>query len=283
MPSAGPTVASRSLSQESRAWNISIAPCLFSRFCGIHYVRCYFKSKGNLVESIATLTGISVGSAVLVATIASLIHIRKSRASAMRIAALEAEANEHQKQLHKLEAAHLKAKNDLELEHHSLAKRAREEHYNEGFQHGVTSSQKDHLIEITNLRAAHREELAQREAEAEKRGRSMAKLEHEAQVKAFGVEIRPYVKIEKDIGVIWDNHKSHTGYQYQLLVNGIPAFQPHVVVEHSEEIRQVDKEMVAELVKLAQKGAETAAKVYLGGASPGALVIGPEIVQQVKV
>ena len=177
----------------------------------------------------------------------------------------------------------MKAKNDLELEHHSLAKRAREEHYNEGFQHGVTSSQKDHLIEITNLRAAHREELAQREAEAEKRGRSMAKLEHEAQVKAFGVEIRPYVKIEKDIGVIWDNHKSHTGYQYQLLVNGIPAFQPHVVVEHSEEIRQVDKEMVAELVKLAQKGAETAAKVYLGGASPGALVIGPEIVQQVKV
>ena len=235
------------------------------------------------MDSIAVLTGVAIGSAVLATMVLNFIYTKKTSASAMRIAALEAEANEHQKELHRLEAAHLRAKNDLELEHHSLAKHAREEHYNEGFQHGVASSQKDHLIEITNLRAAHREELAEREAEAEKRGRAVAKLEHEAQVKAFGVEIRPYVKIEKDVGIIWDSHKSYTGYQYQLLVNGIPAFQPHVVVEHSAEIKEVDKQMVAELVKLAHKAADAAAKVYLGGASPGALTIGPEIVQQVKV
>jgi hypothetical protein len=235
------------------------------------------------VDSIAALTGAAIGSAVLVTIVLSFFYTKKTSVAAMRIAALEANANEHQKEIHRLEAAHLKAKNDHELEHHSLAYRAREEHYTEGFQHGVASSQKDHLIEITNLRATHREELAEREAQAEKHGRAVAKLEHEAQVKAFGVEIRPYVKIEKDVGVIWDRHKSYTGYQYQLLVNGIPAFQPHVVVEHSEEIKEVDKQMVADLVKLAHKAADAAAKVYLGGASPGALVIGPEIVQQVKV
>jgi hypothetical protein len=227
--------------------------------------------------------GVAIGSGVLVAIVLSTIYAKKSNAAALRITALEAEANEHQKQLHRLEAIHLKAMNELELEQHKAAKLARDQHYKEGFQHGLASSQKDHLIEVTELRAAHREELAQREVEAEKRGRAAAKREHEAQVKAFGVEIKPYVKIEKDVGVIWDSQRSYIGYQYQLLVNGIPVFQPHVIVVHSEEIKEVDKQMVADLVKLAQKAADTAAKHYLGGAAPGALVIGPEIVHEVKV
>lgn len=235
------------------------------------------------MDSIVVLMGVGVGLAVLATVVLSMVYTKKISAASGRITALEAEANEHQKQLHRLEAAHLKAKNDLELEHHSLAKAARDKHYSEGFQHGAASSQKDHLIEVTNLRAAHREELAQREADADKSGRAAAKLEHEAQVKAFGVEIRPYVRIEKDVGVIWNSHRSYTGYQYQLLVNGIPAFQPHVVVEHSEELKEVDKQMVADLVRLAHKAADIAAKTYLGGAAPGALTIGPEIVQQVKV
>ena len=235
------------------------------------------------MDSIAVLMGVGIGSGVVVAIALTIIYAKKSRSAVVRMAALEAEANEHQKQIHRLEAEHLKANNQMEIEQHSLAKIEREKNFNEGFEHGVASSQKDHLIEITNLRAAHREELSLREAMAEKKGREVAKLEHEAQVKAFGIEIRPYVKIEKDSGVIWDTHRSYTGYQYQLLVNGIPAFQPHVVLEHSEEIKEVDKQMVADLVKLAHKAADTAAKLYLGGAAPGALTIGPEIVQNVKV
>ena len=235
------------------------------------------------MDSIAVLMGVGIGSGVVVAIALTIIYAKKSRSAVVRMAALEAEANEHQKQIHRLEAEHLKANNQMEIEQQSLAKIEREKNFNEGFEHGVASSQKDHLIEITNLRAAHREELSLREAMAEKKGREVAKLEHEAQVKAFGIEIRPYVKIEKDSGVIWDTHRSYTGYQYQLLVNGIPAFQPHVVLEHSEEIKEVDKQMVADLVKLAHKAADTAAKLYLGGAAPGALTIGPEIVQNVKV
>jgi hypothetical protein len=226
---------------------------------------------------------VAVGSTILVTIVFGFFFTKKTRANALRIAELEASANEHQKEIHRLEAAHLKARNDLDLEHHNLAKHAREKYFNEGIEHGLASSQKDHLIEITNLRAAHREELAEREAQAENRGRAIAKAEHENQVKAFGVEIRPYVRIERDVGVIWDSHKSLTGYQYQLLVNGIPAFQPHVVVEHSEEHKEVEKEMIAELVKLAHKAADAAVKVYLGGASPGALVKGAEIVQHLKV
>lgn len=221
---------------------------------------------------------------VLVTAVATMaFHTKRSRSLDQKIRELDTQINEHQKSVHRLEADHLKSRNSLEIEHHELSKKLRDQHYTEGYQYGLAANQKDHLIEITNLRSIHRDEMAQREIEAEHKGRAIAKMEHEAQVKAFSVEIRPYVKIEKDTGVIWDDHKSYTGYQYQLLVNGIPAFQPHVVIESSEEIKSVDKQTISELLKLAHKSADIAAKVYLGGSPPGALTIGHEIVNQVKV
>ena len=69
--------------------------------------------------------------------------------------------------------------------------------------------------------------------------------------------------------------------RYQLLVNGIPAFQPHVVIEQSEEIKEVDKATVESLLKLAHKAADTAAAAYLGGSPSGAFRIGADIVQRV--
>lgn len=230
----------------------------------------------------------SLAVAVLLAALATagmmvFLFSRRFRTSGAKIQELDSCINDHQKSIHLLEAEHIKSKNALEIEHHELFKKFKEKSYGEGYEMGLAASQKDHLVEITNIRSAHREELTRQEAEAERKGRAIAKMEHEAQVKAFGVEIRPYVKIEKDAGVIWDDFKSYTGYQYQLLVNGIPAFQPHIVIEHSEEIKTVDKQMIAELVKLAHKSADIAARAYLGGTTSSALTMGQEIVQQVKI
>lgn len=222
-------------------------------------------------------------SAVVTATVMSILHSRKGRGLNQKIQELDTQINEHQKSVHRLEAEHLRSKNAIEIEHHEISKKIKEQHYSEGYDHGLAASQKDHLVETTNIKSAHRDELTRREAEGEKNGRAIAKMEHEAQVKAFSVEIRPYVRVEKDSGLIRDDYKSYTGYQYQLLVNGIPAFQPHVVVEHTEEFKEVDKKTLAELLSLAHKAADIAATVYLGGSPSGALRIGQEIVQQVKV
>lgn len=235
------------------------------------------------MDSLAILIVAALLSAIVAGCAVAFHFSKKMREVEARMRELDSQANDHQKSVHRLEAEHLKARNALEIEHHEFSKRIKEQYYSEGYDHGIAASKKDHLVEITNIRSAHREELAKREAEAEQKGRSIAKMEHEAQVKAFGVEIRPYVRIEKDVGIIKDEHKSFTGYQYQLLVNGIPAFQPHVVVEHTEEFKEVDKQTVAELLKLAHKAADLAATAYMGGSPTGALKIGQEIVQQVKV
>lgn len=233
--------------------------------------------------SLATLIVAAFLSAIFTAGALAFHSSKKVRELETRIRELDSQANDHQKSFHRLEAEHLKARNTLEIEHHEFSKKIKEQHYAEGYEHGIAASKKDHLVEITNIRSAHREELAKRESEAEQKGRSIAKMEHEAQVKAFGVEIRPYVRIEKDVGIIKDEHKSYTGYQYQLLVNGIPAFQPHVVIEHTQEFKEVDKQTLSELLKLAHKAADLAASAYMGGSPTGALKIGQEIVQQVKI
>jgi hypothetical protein len=241
------------------------------------------QSSGGEMYSQASVLIAIICSVLATVAIVAFVFSNKSKGSAIKIQELDSLINDHQKSVHLLEAEHIKSKNRLEIEHHESLKESKERSYKEGYELGHVAAHKDHLIEITNIKSAQREELARQEAEAEKRGRAIAKMEHEAQVKAFGVEIRPYVKIEKDSGVFRDEHKSYTGYQYQLLVNGIPAFQPHVVIEHSEELRTVDKEIIAELIKLAHKSAEIAAKAYLGGTTSSALTIGQEIVQQVKV
>jgi hypothetical protein len=231
----------------------------------------------------ASLLVVIFFSVLATAAIMTFIMSQKIKISSAELRSMELQINDHQKAIHLLEAEHIKSKNCLEIEHHESLKKSKEQSYKEGYELGLASAYKDHLVEITNIKSAHREELAIKEADAEKRGRAIAKIEHEAQVKAFGVEIRPYVKIEKDAGMIWDEHKSYTGYQYQLLVNGIPAFQPHVVIEHTEELKSVDKQVIAELIKLAHKSADIAAKAYLGGTTSSALTVGQEIVQQVKI
>ena len=128
--------------------------------------------------------------ALVTATIMVILHAKKSKNLEQKIKELDSQINDHQKSVHRIEADHIKSKNNLEVEHHNTLKEIKEKSYGEGYELGLAASHKDHLIEITHLKSLHREELSKQEIEAEKKGRAIAKIEHEAQVKAFGVEIR---------------------------------------------------------------------------------------------
>jgi hypothetical protein len=188
-----------------------------------------------------------------------------------------------EKSIHTNETRFLEDKNHLQINYHTEQRAAREKSFQEGVEHGRAEREKDHIIEITNLRAEHREKIAFEREEASKSAREILRSEFETQTKMFSVVIRPYVKIEKDTGIIFDSHKSFTGYQYQLLVNGIPAFQPHIVIENSEDLKVVDKDVVKSLLKIAESAANVAANTYLGGAPASVIKIASEVIENTKI
>jgi|SRR6185312_4458366 len=183
---------------------------------------------------------------------------------------------------YEIEASKLRDRNDSDAKHHDEIKLVRASSYKEGLEDGKVSCQKDHQMDVININSRHKDEIAKARVEAESEGRRIAAIEHESRVKAFSISIHPYVRIEKDEGIIVDDYRCEMGYQYQLLVNGVPAFQPHVVVEQIEEHKKVDKEMVKEFANMAAKLAKEAVDSYLTGVSGTAVKVGGEIVRNVK-
>jgi hypothetical protein len=82
-----------------------------------------------------------------------------------------------------------------------------------------------------------------------------------------------------DNGLFKDSYEAKIGYQYQLLVNGIPAFQPHIFIERHEKVVQVDQSVKQTLLSIAQNCAEAAVATYLG-ASPQFARLSPAVLEQ---
>lgn len=122
--------------------------------------------------------------------------------------AMESRAKELEKQIHVNEANYLERKNSIEIAYREEQKLLRNSVRLEGYDHGMAEGKKDHLIEITTLRFDHKEKISEERNLAAKEARSQARAEFELQSKLFSVVIRPYVKIERDDGYIWDSHKS---------------------------------------------------------------------------
>ena len=57
---------------------------------------------------------------------------------------------------------------------------------------------------------------------------------------------------------------SVSGYQYQLLVNGMPAFSPHIVAERTETKKATNPELERALLQTAERAADAAIQLYLG-------------------
>lgn len=113
-------------------------------------------------------------------------------------------------------------------------------------------------------------ELKTKVREAEDRGyeegKRQAELRADEKSKAFSVSVRPYIKKLKDDGFFKKMNRLQVGYQYQLQINGIPCFDPHVVIEQHYEEREVNQEVIERMTKLALEAARTAVAIQAGPA-----------------
>lgn len=167
-------------------------------------------------------------------------------------------------QIHIKERDYLEDRNRIALQHTADLQIARSNAFEEGRQQGLAEEKSTHINEMTDLRLelSRRFEIEREQAVVEARDRLQA--EYELQTKLFSVKISPYVKITEDKGIFGDKYETITGYQYQLLINGIPAFSPHVVPERTETKKAVNEELEKMLINTAQFAAESAIQLYLG-------------------
>ncbi len=125
-------------------------------------------------------------------------------------------------------------------------------------------------VQKRELLDAHEAELRRAVAEA----RDLQRTELEAQVSMFTVKVSPYVNVTETRHRWRRRYKSVTGYQYQLLVNGIPAFAPHIIEDRVETSDTVDEQS---LIQLASQAAELAVATFGGGASRVVAMAGPVV------
>jgi hypothetical protein len=116
---------------------------------------------------------------------------------------------------------------------------------------------RSHATELKELTQEHRETFANHASEAQQkahdeyeRGRRQGELDTDQRAKAFSVIIRPYVCQTKG-GTIFKTYSLEIGYQYQLVVNGIPCFEPHVVIEQRTEEKEVNVELIERITQVA--------------------------------
>jgi len=83
----------------------------------------------------------------------------------------------------------------------------------------------------------------------------------------FVVEVRPYSEEYRDDGWFKDEHEFRVGCQYQLLVYGIPCFEPHVRIEKSWKESKIDPKKAKEALQLAVEAAESALTLKVGAAA----------------
>jgi hypothetical protein len=193
--------------------------------------------------------------------------------------ALEDNVRALEKTVHIKERDFLDEKNKIELSHLGKLKQERLAAFDEGRELGVSEREKDHQIAMTNLKSEHGALILRERELAATEAQERTRREFELQAKMFSVSIRPYVKVTKDSGFFTDEFLTQTGYQYQLLVNGIPAFQPHVVVESTEKTSNFKDENLKFLIQHATKAAEIAVQLYMGG-NGQYVKFAPEVVER---
>lgn len=121
----------------------------------------------------------------------------------------------------------------------------KQESYNEGFENGKKESKEELLKLEANIKIL--QETTKNLTE------SHAKIKHESYLEGyqkgkgeFSVKVSPYrdeIRTGSD-GLIFNDiyHEVMIGYQYQLLINGVPALKPGIIIEEYliEEKKEVD-------------------------------------------
>lgn len=207
---------------------------------------------------------VALSTAIVVMSIAFMIHRRFANESEKELRLHLEKANDAERQTHLSEIDHLATRKKLEIAHAEELEQERLSSFEEGRKRGTDERE----LEMSIRLAKQKEEFfAQLQAEKERVAKEAAELErakYELQAKLFSVKISPYVQLITNKGFVYDDFESKVGYQYQLLINGIPAFQPHLVVEQHEKVKEFDQALKQSLLKLAEGCAKAALATYLG-------------------
>ena len=180
-----------------------------------------------------------------------------------------------EKDLHVKERDFLGERNAQESKHTHEVRIARGAAFEEGRRLGSTEASAAHLSELTTQRSTLVERFETEKVNAVHEAGERLRSGFELQSKLFTVRISPYVSI-KDVKVLLTHHhETIAGYQYQLLVNGIPAFAPHVVAEQTEVKKSINPEVERLLLESAKRAANAAIDVYLGGSTQFAKLAEP--------
>ncbi len=192
--------------------------------------------------------------------------VLRSRLEQMHRASMdrEAELRESQKSIHERERAFLEERNQTEIRHADAVQKAKAEANEQGRKLGRVEGESQHLEAIMALKSEFSARLTAEVDVAVTEARRRLTAEYELQTKLFTVQISPLVRITEDKGMFSSVLIVETGYQYQLLVNGIPAFQPHVIIERTESRKQVNEENIRQLAGWAKDCAQAAIDMYLG-------------------
>lgn len=216
-----------------------------------------------------------------VAAVALLIHRHLANELLARLKTCVAQANEAERQVHLREMEYLAERNKVEVTHAEVLNQARSIAFEEGGKQGKAEHELETAIQLADQRNQFVVRLQIEKEQAATEARDKQRAENELQAKLFSVKISPYVQLLTDKGVIYDTYEAKAGYQYQLLVNGIPAFQPHIVVERHEKVKEFDQAVKSTFLSLARTCAEAAVTTYLG-ASPQFAKLAPEVIEQLQ-
>jgi len=223
---------------------------------------------------------VGIVTAALVAAAAVAIHRRLARDAEDKLRLQIAATNDAERGTHLKEMEYLAERNKGEVAHADALTQARAA----AFEDGKKQARAEHQLDVSMRLAEQRSELTARlqseREQAATEARDRLRAEYELQTKLFSVKISPYVQLLTDNGIFKNTHEAKLGYQYQLLVNGIPAFQPHVFIERHEKVDQIDQAIKDRLLAIAQTCAEAAVTTYLG-ASPQFAKLSPGVVDQI--
>ncbi len=111
----------------------------------------------------------------------------------------------------------------------------------------IESATREFHRRIQALRQEHEGQLKEEREKAFQEGLRRGSQAEEEKAKIFSVMVSPYIGQREISSFFKKSFQLKIGYQYQLLVNGIPCFDPHVVIEQSMEQDQVDFERIERL------------------------------------
>lgn len=218
---------------------------------------------------------------IVVAVVALLIHRHLAKESAENLQKQLVAANEAERKVHLREMEYLAERNKAEVAHADALTQGRSIAFEEGRKQGNAEHELDTSMRLADQRNEFAVRLQAEKEIAATEARDRQRAEQELQAKLFSVKISPYVQLLTDNGLFKDTYEAKIGYQYQLLVNGIPAFQPHVFVERHEKIQQIDQSVKNTLLSIAQNCAEAAVTTYLG-ASPQFAKLASGVLEQIE-